>query len=88
MNCPECGKKSKVIDTRQRDNGKYGYIPEGITHRRRQCLYCECRFVSYELLESEYRLLKSKGYLNALIKVREMAEDMVTYEAKKICEIV
>ena len=87
MNCPECGKKSKVIDVRHKDS-KYGYIPEGVIHRRRECCGCDHRFVSYELLESHYRLLKSKGYLDALIKVREMAEDMVTHEAKKICEIV
>lgn len=86
MNCPECGKRSKIIDVRKRDDGKYGYIPEGVTHRRRECV-CGNRFVSYELLEIDYRRLKGQGTMEAFIKIRDMAEDVVDKETKKIFEM-
>lgn len=44
MKCPECGyEDSKVIDSRPTDNR---------IRRRRECLKCECRFTTYEIIEN------------------------------------
>lgn len=44
MKCPECGyEDSKVIDSRPAENK---------IRRRRECLSCECRFTTYEMVET------------------------------------
>lgn len=46
MKCPYCGhSESKVIDTRPTDEGER-------IRRRRECLKCERRFTSYEVVET------------------------------------
>ncbi len=41
MKCPSCGsKKTKVLDSRRKDDGKI--------HRRRQCCRCQHRFNTVE----------------------------------------
>ena len=46
MKCPSCGyPESKVIDTRPTDEGEK-------IRRRRECLRCEKRFTSYEVVET------------------------------------
>lgn len=46
MKCPYCGyTESKVIDTRPTDEGEK-------IRRRRECLQCEKRFTSYEVIET------------------------------------
>ena len=46
MKCPYCGyPESKVIDTRPTDEGEK-------IRRRRECLRCEKRFTSYEVVET------------------------------------
>ena len=46
MKCPYCGYgESKVIDTRPADEGER-------IRRRRECLGCEKRFTSYEMVET------------------------------------
>ena len=46
MKCPFCGfEESKVIDSRPTDEG-------GKIRRRRECLGCQKRFTTYEILES------------------------------------
>ena len=46
MKCPYCGyTESKVIDTRPADEGER-------TRRRRECLRCEKRFTTYEIIET------------------------------------
>ena len=46
MKCPFCGyTESKVIDTRPTDEGEK-------IRRRRECLRCEKRFTSYEIIET------------------------------------
>ena len=45
MKCPYCGfSESKVVDSRPAD--------EGSIRRRRECLQCERRFTTYEIVES------------------------------------
>ena len=45
MKCPYCGfSESKVVDSRPAD--------EGSIRRRRECLQCERRFTTYEMVES------------------------------------
>ncbi len=46
MKCPYCGyEESKVIDSRPTDEGER-------IRRRRECLKCQKRFTTYELIES------------------------------------
>ncbi|MBR2489799.1 MAG: transcriptional regulator NrdR [Clostridia bacterium] len=46
MKCPFCGfEESKVIDSRPTDEGQR-------IRRRRECLKCEKRFTTYEIIES------------------------------------
>ena len=46
MKCPYCGfEESKVIDSRPTDEGER-------IRRRRECLSCQKRFTTYELIES------------------------------------
>ncbi|MCL2089061.1 MAG: transcriptional regulator NrdR [Oscillospiraceae bacterium] len=46
MHCPICGyEESKVIDSRKTEDGQK-------TRRRRECLECEKRFTTYEIIES------------------------------------
>lgn len=46
MRCPYCGfDESKVIDTRPADEGER-------IRRRRECLRCERRFTTYEMIET------------------------------------
>ncbi|NLL63757.1 MAG: transcriptional regulator NrdR [Ruminococcaceae bacterium] len=46
MKCPFCGfEESKVIDSRPTDEGER-------IRRRRECLKCEKRFTTYEIIES------------------------------------
>jgi len=53
MECPYCGKDTRVIDSRP--------IHEGI-RRRRQCLACEHRFTTHERLAPvELKVQKSNG---------------------------
>ena len=46
MKCPYCGfEESKVIDSRPTDEGER-------IRRRRECLNCQKRFTTYEIIES------------------------------------
>ena len=46
MKCPYCGyEESKVIDSRPTDEGQR-------IRRRRECLQCQKRFTTYEIIES------------------------------------
>ena len=46
MNCPFCGDpESKVVDSRHSDDG-------ASIRRRRECLKCQRRFTTYEMVES------------------------------------
>jgi transcriptional repressor NrdR len=56
MICPFCkSQESKVVD--KRDNNE-----TGVTRRRRECLYCQKRFTTYERLENmNLYVLKRSG---------------------------
>ena len=46
MNCPFCGdQESKVVDSRRSEDGQS-------IRRRRECLNCQRRFTTYEIVES------------------------------------
>lgn len=46
MKCPACGcSENKVLDTRSVDDDKS-------VRRRRECLKCQCRFTTYETIET------------------------------------
>ena len=51
MKCPFCGYlESKVLDSRPAEGG-------GSIRRRRECLSCQKRFTTYEVVESIQRVL-------------------------------
>jgi transcriptional repressor NrdR len=55
MNCPHCGKSSRVVDSRP--------VPQGI-RRRRECLSCRRRFTTYEkVVVADLKVIKSRGRL-------------------------
>jgi transcriptional repressor NrdR len=61
MRCPKCGTlDDKVIDSRLSKEGTS-------IRRRRECLLCETRFTTYEVLErNEIRVVKRDGRREAL----------------------
>lgn len=54
MQCPSCGKDSKVIDTRTTDYGS-------TVKRRRECVSCGKRFTTYEKIEDMPLLVRKKS---------------------------
>lgn len=54
MQCPSCGKDSKVIDTRTTDYG-------ATVKRRRECMSCGKRFTTYEKIEDMPLLVRKKS---------------------------
>lgn len=61
MNCPKCGSKTKVLDTRDSDQF------ETCWWRRRQCLNCKHKFTTYEILPEV--LIEAKNAKNKLHKI-------------------
>jgi transcriptional repressor NrdR len=55
MLCPKCGYSTKVIDSRDVEDGKE-------TRRRRECEKCKYRFTTYEKLTiTKFMVIKSNG---------------------------
>ena len=56
MNCPACGfAESKVVDSRP--------VNEGASiRRRRECLQCQKRFTTFEIMESVQIFVIKKNY--------------------------
>jgi transcriptional repressor NrdR len=56
MRCPYCGEnRDRVVDSRESRDGD-------TIRRRRECLACERRFTSYEVIESiPYQVIKNDG---------------------------
>lgn len=44
MNCPKCGSKTYIVDSRASNRYKQSY------RRRRVCYHCKTRFTTYEIL--------------------------------------
>ena len=61
MNCPKCGSKAKVIDSRPYES----YII-----RRRECNGCKHRFTTYEISLREYE--DGKQAINTVKQVKEL----------------
>ena len=54
MKCPYCGEiDSKVIDSRPADDGER-------IRRRRECLVCQKRFTTYEIVETVHLMVVKK----------------------------
>jgi transcriptional repressor NrdR len=59
MKCPFCGKRSKIIDSRQKKDYYF---------RRHECPACKKRFTTHEVYDKDYNAPK------AFIKVRVKKE--------------
>lgn len=75
MKCPFCGfSESKVIDTRPADEGER-------IRRRRECLNCEKRFTTYEMIETTPLMVIKKGGLREVFSREKLLRGMI-----KSCE--
>ena len=50
MRCPTCGRPSKILDLRP-----FG----GTVRRRRQCVSCEARYTTMEVLDEDFDVLQA-----------------------------
>ncbi len=75
MKCPYCGfAESKVIDTRPADEGER-------IRRRRECLSCEKRFTSYEMVETTPIMVVKKNGTREVFSRNKLLSGML-----KSCE--
>lgn len=75
MKCPYCGfSESKVIDTRPADEGER-------IRRRRECLGCEKRFTTYELIETTPLVVIKKDGMREVFSRDKLLRGMI-----KSCE--
>ncbi|MFM8363948.1 MAG: transcriptional regulator NrdR [Verrucomicrobiota bacterium] len=79
MRCPKCGTiDDKVIDSRLSKEGTS-------IRRRRECLDCETRFTTYEVLErNEIRVVKRDGRREALDRGKLLASIVKACEKRPI----
>ena len=87
MNCPFCNKNElKVLESRESSEIK--------TRRRRECLNCNGRFTTYEIIESTYpRIVKKNGGVETFNKEKILLGITKSCEkrpvtAEKIAKIV
>ena len=75
MKCPFCGyDESKVIDTRPADEGEK-------IRRRRECLKCEKRFTTYEMIETTPLMVIKKDGSREVFSREKLLRGMI-----KSCE--
>lgn len=91
MKCPACGyPESKVVDSRPMDDGTK-------IRRRRECLSCQKRFTTYEVIETTPIMIKKKDgtleafdnekLFNSMLKAcekRQVSLEQVENAAKEI----
>ena len=79
MRCPKCGNlDDKVIDSRLSKEGNS-------IRRRRECLSCETRFTTYEVLErNEIRVIKRDGRRESLDRRKLLASIVKACEKRPI----
>ncbi len=79
MKCPFCGyAESKVIDTRPTDEGER-------IRRRRECLRCEKRFTSYEVIETTpIMVIKKDGSREAFSRDKLLAGMIKSCEKRPV----
>lgn len=70
MNCPNCGGKTKVIDSR---DSEFASVHKVCWWRRRVCIDCKNRFTTYEILPDV--LIDAKIMKRKLQKVRKILEE-------------
>lgn len=72
MNCPYCGQKSRVIDSRNTNKA---------IRRRRRCLACGARFTTYERIQlHDIFIIKKDG------RREEFNRDKLSLGIRKACE--
>jgi len=79
LKCPFCGyAESKVIDTRPTDEGER-------IRRRRECLRCEKRFTSYEVIETTpIMVIKKDGSREAFSRDKLLAGMIKSCEKRPV----
>lgn len=71
MNCPVCGKRSQVVDSRTTVNGT--------TRRRRHCPKCDRKFTTYEALAAAFEQ-------TVVVRIStEMTDGKITAKLEKGC---
>lgn len=63
MYCPKCNGKYKVVDSRKTEDYR--------TWRRKECLSCHHRFITYEVSQSEY------GQLQNIVPLFDLANELI-----------
>ena len=83
MNCPDCGGKSKVVDSR---------ITAGECRRRRECLSCKERFTTWERVESivdvEKKTIETMGELIRSLSDQELSQRISKRAIDSLCDVI
>lgn len=79
MHCPFCGfTESKVVDSRATEEGSS-------IRRRRECLYCEKRFTTYEIVEQQSLIvIKKDGRRETFNRVKILNGLLRAFEKRPI----
>ena len=81
MKCPYCGyEESKVIDSRPTDEGER-------IRRRRECLKCEKRFTTYEIIEKTPLLVIKKDNSRESFDREKLMKGMISACDKRAVSI-
>ena len=75
MKCPFCGyEESKVIDSRPTDEGEK-------IRRRRECLQCQKRFTTYEIIETLPIVVVKKDKSRQVFDRTKLTSGMISWDA-------
>ena len=75
MTCPECGSKTRVIDSRSHEDSK---------HRRRECEECHKRFNTIEIDADYYETLKPVDKKAIKYAIADILLETYTEFARKV----
>ena len=83
MNCPECGGKSRVLDSR---------ISKGECRRRRECLKCGERYTTWERMGSitdvEKQTIETMGELIRSLNDQELSLRISKVAIDSLCDVI
>ena len=75
MTCPECGEKTKVIDSRSHEDSK---------NRRRECVVCRYRFSTVEIDADYYETLKPTNKREILNRLDDCYKEFIVQMQKAL----
>lgn len=74
--CPTCGKKLRVVDTREREKGRVK-AENGAIYRRKECPACKKRFSTVEMWAEDAEMLFNDTKIARLEKITEAISNFI-----------